>query len=688
MRLGALISFVFILTIQVNFGQIQPFTEFKSNLSNVESDSAFKLIDQRLYDLESHEVDNLLKVETLKLKSELADSLHDRMMSHYAISELLEYRAYITPEEYYKYLYKEGNNQINIGGVDVAMSFHFRAVSIADSLSNDTLLAEVSKRIGINYLKSKNYDLSFKYLNQSLDIYQTLQDSIGMANSNMSLGNCFKNQGIFDTAMVYYNKSINLSEQIGYERGMAGNYNNIGNVFRYQNKLDQSLEYYFLALEMNKKTGNQLWESYNYNNIGLVYKIRKEYNKAFEYYQKSMFLKDEMGDSYGKMATIQNISEIYALKKDYKNAYIYLKDFNKLRDSIASQDKLNLTAELEAKFQNEKKEVEINKLRVEQSLKDAVIDGQNKDLEYQKELRNKEKILLYAFGFILITLVFTVFVFWKNSKERKKYVDEIDKAKLRLTQKNKEVTDSINYAKRIQAAILPSTSILKSYLKESFVLYIPKDIVAGDFYWTEKVGDTVLFAVADCTGHGVPGAMVSVVCNNALNNTIKQNHITDPGKILDKTTDLVLKQFETSEDGIVRDGMDIALCSFDLKTRKLRYSGANTPLWIVRNDEVIEVKATRQPVGKYSKRINFVTHNVEVQENDMLYMSSDGFADQFGGSKGKKFMKKHFKELLVQVSKSPLNQQSQELHNAFETWRDSYEQVDDICVMGIKINDN
>ncbi len=314
-----------------------------------------------------------------------------------------------------------------------------------------------------------------------------------------------------------------------------------------------------------------------------------------------------------------------------------------------------------------------------------VIAGQNKDLEHQKEMRSKEKILIYAFGFILLSLVFTVFIFWKNSKERKKYVEEISQARTHLAQKNKEVTDSINYAKRIQAAILPSTKMLNANLQKSFVLYLPKDIVAGDFYWTERVGNTILFAVADCTGHGVPGAMVSVVCNNALNNVIKQNKIVNPGEILDQTTELVLTQFAKPEERGVSDGMDIALCSYDMDSKILSYSGANTPLWIVRKEQVIEYKATRQPVGKYAKRINFETHQIEVEKDDMIYLSSDGFADQFGGDKEKKFMKKNFKELLVQISLKPLISQSKELQNAFENWSDSYEQVDDICVMGVKV---
>ena len=261
---------------------------------------------------------------------------------------------------------------------------------------------------------------------------------------------------------------------------------------------------------------------------------------------------------------------------------------------------------------------------------------------------------------------------------------EIETARTNLEYKNREITDSINYAKRIQAAILPSEKILNSHLNEAFVLYIPKDIVAGDFYWTERVGDTILFAVADCTGHGVPGAMVSVICHNALNTTIKQMGITDPGKILDETTRLVLGQFEKSEEE-VRDGMDIALCSFNIKSRELKYAGANTPLWIVRGNETLKYKATRQPVGNHTDRTDFESNTIPVEKGDTIYLSSDGYTDQFGGEKGKKFLNKRFRELLVRISGKPIHTQAGLLHDAFYNWKQAYEQVDDVCVMGVRV---
>ncbi len=271
-----------------------------------------------------------------------------------------------------------------------------------------------------------------------------------------------------------------------------------------------------------------------------------------------------------------------------------------------------------------------------------------------------------------------------KNREIERASGQIEQARANLQLKNQEITDSITYAKRIQAAILPSENTLKSYLGEMFVLYLPKDIVAGDFYWTEKIGNTVLFAVADCTGHGVPGAMVSVICHNALNTVINQKGLIDPGQILDETTRMVMAQFEKSDAG-VRDGMDIALCAYNKETRELTYSGANTPLWIVRDGASIKYNATRQPVGNYGNKLSFETRKVATQPGDMLYLSTDGFSDQFGGTRGKKFMIKQLNSLFAEASSMPFSAQKEFMKTAFLQWKQEREQVDDVCVMGVRI---
>lgn len=282
-----------------------------------------------------------------------------------------------------------------------------------------------------------------------------------------------------------------------------------------------------------------------------------------------------------------------------------------------------------------------------------------------------------------------------------------------LNEKNKEITDSITYAKRIQRAILPQDGYFKECLPDSFVLYKPKDIVAGDFYWIELIeNNSVLFAAADCTGHGVPGAMVSVVCNNALNRAVREFGLREPSLILDKVTEIVTGEFEKSKED-VKDGMDIALCKLDLQGLeylgslierndedsdapaftldrvqnpvKGKYAGANNPLWILRNGEITEIKPTKRPVGKYDGDLAFENHELELNSGDAIYIFSDGFADQFGGEKGKKLKSANFKKLLISIQDKPMNEQKTLIEKAFEDWKEDLEQVDDVCVIGIRI---
>lgn len=258
----------------------------------------------------------------------------------------------------------------------------------------------------------------------------------------------------------------------------------------------------------------------------------------------------------------------------------------------------------------------------------------------------------------------------------------LEKSKKEIEEKNNEIVDSINYAKRIQTAILPPHSMIKEHLPNSFVLYKPKDIVAGDFYWLEHLEEKVFFAAADCTGHGVPGAMVSVICNNGLNRSVREYQLNDPAKILDKTREIVIKEFEKSEEE-VKDGMDIALCS--LQGNKLEYAGAHNPIWIIRNEEIIEIKANKQPIGKFDYQEPYTTHAIDLQEGDTFYIFSDGYVDQFGGEKGKKFKSLNFKRLLISIQNEPMEKQKELIDQAFENWKGDLEQIDDVCVIGVRV---
>jgi serine phosphatase RsbU (regulator of sigma subunit) len=298
------------------------------------------------------------------------------------------------------------------------------------------------------------------------------------------------------------------------------------------------------------------------------------------------------------------------------------------------------------------------------------------------------KLMWWPFANALMTgggIVTLLGLFFWNRKFKNEVVRRKE-AEDKIKDQFHEIQDSIKYAKRIQSAILPPQKLVKEYLPESFVLYKPKDIVAGDFYWMEHMDDSILFAAADCTGHGVPGAMVSVVCNNGLNRSVREYGLTEPGKILDKTREIILQEFEKSEEE-VKDGMDISLCALNVKERKLEWSGANNPLWIVRKDaqEIEEIKANKQPIGRYAEPKPFTTHQINLSAGDTVYVFTDGYQDQFGGDKGKKFKAAKFKELLLQIQTLSLEEQRKKIDAAFESWRGQLEQVDDVCVIGVRV---
>lgn len=281
---------------------------------------------------------------------------------------------------------------------------------------------------------------------------------------------------------------------------------------------------------------------------------------------------------------------------------------------------------------------------------------------------------IFIFIYALIHLFKNeIFGFQRQIEDQKAIIDE----------KNQEVRESIEYAKRIQHAILPSEDFRKQYLPDSFVLYKPKDIVAGDFYWMDKANGKIYFAAADCTGHGVPGAMVSVVCHNALNRALHEDKLIHPAKILDRTREIVIETLK-SEANSVKDGMDIGLCSYDVASKKLEFAGANNGLYLIRNGVLSEIKPDKEPIGLFENSSPFTNHEMIMNQGDLVYLFTDGFADQFGGPKGKKYKYKPFKAFIQKLDETPIEGQAELLSNEFEKWRGSIEQIDDVCIIGVR----
>ncbi|MDG1477616.1 MAG: SpoIIE family protein phosphatase, partial [Vicingaceae bacterium] len=409
---------------------------------------------------------------------------------------------------------------------------------------------------------------------------------------------------------------------------------------------------------------------------GQVYYLQGDYKSA-EFNVNNALKTAREGNYLGRIGSSSLLlSQIYEAQAESDKALKMFKIHTSIKDSM-----MNKNTRLDAVRQQSKYEYDKQK-----AVDDATHD---KQMTIEQEAKEKQKIIIYAIGFGLsLLVVFLIFMFNRLHITKKQKLI-IESAHEELSEKNNEILDSITYAKRIQNAILPTDKFVKSHLESSFVFYKPKDIVAGDFYWIKTVGkkgETILFAAADCTGHGVPGAMVSVVCNNALNRCIKEHGLVNPGEILDKTREIVTEEFNAGELGegdYVTDGMDIALCS--LTGNELKYAGANNPLWIVRDGEVVVTKANKQPIGRFRTSDPFKTHSFELEKADAVYIFSDGYVDQFGGEKGKKFMAKAFKELLLSIQSETMQDQKESLRKAFEEWKGNIEQVDDVCVIGVRI---
>jgi serine phosphatase RsbU (regulator of sigma subunit) len=307
--------------------------------------------------------------------------------------------------------------------------------------------------------------------------------------------------------------------------------------------------------------------------------------------------------------------------------------------------------------------------------------------------------IIYFVIFILIIIITTrisIYRVKQKNKQLEETVQErtkeiasqntmLEDQKNQIAAKNEDILDSIKYAKRIQNTILPSESLLSNRFNDHFVFYRPKDIVSGDFYWMRKVGDKIIWSAIDCTGHGVPGALVSIVGNNSLVRTVNEFKLSQPNEVLDKLRELVVESFKAQGERDVKDGMDLALVSLDPKTKKLMYSGANNPLVVIRNKEIIEIKADKQPVGDFERAFPFTNHEVQLEDGDAIYVFTDGYVDQFGGPKGKKLKSKPFRELLISVSHLPMSEQLAALNAHFDDWKGELEQLDDVCVFGVRV---
>jgi serine phosphatase RsbU (regulator of sigma subunit) len=479
--------------------------------------------------------------------------------------------------------------------------------------------------------------------------------------ANMSLAELTQHEGNIEKAIRDFQSienNINFKDSILHNRL----YLLLSNAFTVYEDSDSAFYFAQKAYDFVPVENSQL-KAFSTIHLARGYMSKGEVKEAISL-AKDALIEVERLEAKKEIKDINNfLSEANKNARNYKEALTHLENFMKLDKEQASLLSAANISSLETKMAKNKHDHEIE-------VKQTII-----------QTKNKQTIALMVF--LLFAIGFSVFIV-RSFIQKKRDAEIISVQKLEVEEKNKEILDSITYAKRIQSAILPPDKLVKEYLEQSFILYKPKDIVAGDFYWMEHKDGFVLFAAADCTGHGVPGAMVSVVCNNGLNRSVREHGLSEPGKILDKTREIVVEEFEKSEEDVM-DGMDIALCA--LKGKTLKYAGAHNPLWIIRkgSDVIEEIKACKQPIGKYQEPTPYPTHEINLKEGDTIFIFSDGYADQFGGEKGKKLKTTNFKRLLLSIRKESMAKQKELIDSAFEDWKGNLEQLDDVCVIGVRV---
>ena len=600
--------------------------------------------------------------------------------------------------------------------------------------------------IGITYKEQGNYPNAFKYLHQALKMYEDEGSKPGQANAHNNLGITYVNKNEYKTALEHYFKSMKINEELG--RSLGGIINNIAGVYKLAGNLKKSNEYYSKSLDIQKLAGSKRGIANGLHNIGEVFKAYFDagYDKMITLYPKltednlikynSLLLDScetyliKAQKLYKENGIVNHLAtcniSLGGLNRRKENWLEAIKFFNLANDIAKERNMLVIIRKANhglymcydalgrykeaheayvlsrvARDSMENKKALKAALREQMQYEYDIAERERNETQQRKdEIAAKEKsyqnklILMFGAGMMIIGLLaFVIFQKLIQSNKQKKLItlqndritgqkDRIEEQKLNLEVKNKEVEDSITYAKTIQEAILPSNIKVKELIPDSFIYYLPKDIVAGDFYWIHKAEEGLYVAACDCTGHGVPGAMVSVVCYNALNSAVREHRLTKPSDILDKTKELVLNTFEGAAKE-VNDGMDIALLK--LGENKLEYAGANSPLYLVDGDKLAVIKPDKQPIGKFLVDKPFTNHVLPCSKGTQLYLFSDGYIDQFGGPKGKKFKSKRFKEVLMANQDLSSNEMKGKLAEEFRFWKGELEQVDDICIIGVKI---
>ncbi len=562
-----------------------------------------------------------------------------------------------------------------------AIEFYQQSLKVSESSGEMRRVASSLANIGSLYINIGEFEKALDYQNKSLVLFRKLNMKEGVASALNNIGIIYNNISNFEKALEYNEQSLKLYEELGDKQGIAAATGNIGNIYLYLKKYDKALEYHQKSLNITKEIGDNAGTSSNYTNIGRTLLKQKKYDIALDYLSKGKELAKQTEDLVSEREASYVLYEVYKATKNHLKSLENYEDYVALRDSILKEDNQREIQRKELEYEYEKKAAADSvKNEEEKKVKDALIFAKNAQIEQDKT----QKIAL--FGGVILLVLFGVFIYsrFRVSQNQKQIIEvkskETEVQKQIIEEKQKEILASISYAKRIQYTLLAHDDLLAKNLSDYFVLFKPKDIVSGDFYWATANEKGFYLAICDSTGHGVPGAFMSLLNISFLNEAINEKNISSPNEVFNHVRNRLIDSI--SSEG-AQDGMDATLIKFI--ENKIEYSSANNSPILIRNKAATDLPYDKMPIGKSEQIKEFNKYLLEPQKGDMIYFCTDGYADQFGGDQGKKFKHKQLQDVLIAISPKPLSEQKKILNDTFETWKGDLEQVDDVCIVGIRL---
>jgi serine phosphatase RsbU (regulator of sigma subunit)/tetratricopeptide (TPR) repeat protein len=589
------------------------------------------------------------------------------------------------------------------GEYDKAIEYFYMALEIADELGDKRQMARTYNNIGSVHQMGNSNDKAIEVFEKSLYLYSEIGYTRGKAICSINLGISYFNEGDFEKALEYHENALVIHSENNNRQGISICYINMSEIYRNLGMYDKAIEYSLKSVDLFEEMGYKEGMASAYANlasfnIGLADPLtlsRAQWinylNKSIEYGDKAIELAREMRSLYIESSVATSLVGAYKRLGNYKKALEFSEIVIVTRDSMFQEEKTNAILEIETKYETEKKQQQIELQESQLVAKDATI-------KQQKIYRNA---LAAGFSSVVLIVIIIVYAYVQKRKANKKIVEQNDQIleaneELKvlneaINKQNHEIIDSISYAERIQAAMLPPPTYITELLNENFVLYKPRDIVSGDFYWIKQVNQYVVLVAADCTGHGVPGAFMSMLGISYLTEIVHRRQITQANQVLNelrKQIKLTLRQHGERDEA--KDGIDMVLCVLDLKNNMMQYSGANNPLYLIRDvngkPELKEFNADRMPLGYYQgKDRAFTNHDIELEEGDTIYLFSDGFIDQKGGKDNKRYMSKGFKNTLLEIQDQDMHDQKDILDKRLSDWMGSNSQLDDILVIGVRV---